>query len=248
MKNIFSIADKVIIITGGNGFLGSQFKKYLDQCGATTVNFDKTGENPVDITNQKEVIKNVEEIIKKYGRIDGLVNVAAINASPGSETAKDFWKPYEDFPLELWKKELEVNLTAAHIITQAAAPHMMKQRSGSIIYVSSDLAMIAPNNSIYDQGKFKDIAYVTSKTGILGLMRSWASYLGRYNIRVNAAVPGGMFNNQPEDFVKRNSNLNMLGRMAKKDEYNGVIHFLLSEASSYMTGASLVIDGGRTAL
>lgn len=248
MKNIFSITDKVIIITGGNGFLGLQFKKHLDENGAKTIVFDKSGKSPIDITNQKEVIKNVEYTIKKYGRIDGLVNVAAINAPSRSETAKEFWKPYEDFSLKLWKKEIEVNLTAAHIITQAISPYMMKQCNGSIIYVASDLAIIAPNNSIYDEGKFKDIAYVTSKAGILGLMRSWASYLGKYNIRVNATVPGGMFNNHPDEFVKKNSALNMLGRMAKKNEYNGIIHFLLSEASSYVTGASIVIDGGRTAL
>jgi NAD(P)-dependent dehydrogenase (short-subunit alcohol dehydrogenase family) len=113
--------------------------------------------------------------------------------------------------------------------------------------LATDLAVIAPNNSIYQEGNFKDIAYITSKTGLLGLMRSWASYLGGYNVRVNAAVPGGMYNNQPADFVEKNGALNMLGRMAKKDEYNGVIQFLLSGASSYMTGASLIIDGGRTA-
>jgi NAD(P)-dependent dehydrogenase (short-subunit alcohol dehydrogenase family) len=109
------------------------------------------------------------------------------------------------------------------------------------------LALIAPNNGIYESGKFKDIAYVTSKAGLLGLMRTWAAYLGPHRVRVNAAVPGGMFNNQPESFVEKNSALNMLGRMAKKDEYNGMIQFLLSDASSYMTGASLIMDGGRTA-
>jgi len=176
-----------------------------------------------------------------------MVNVAAINPAPGSKTSKDLWKSYEKYPLELWKKELDVNLTAAHIVTQAVAPVMMKQKSGSIVFLASDLAVIAPNNSIYQKGNFKDIAYVTSKTGLLGLMRSWASYLGKYNIRVNAAVPGGMYNGQAQDFVNKNSSLNMLGRMARKDEYNGVIQFLLSDASSYMTGASLIIDGGRTA-
>ena len=113
--------------------------------------------------------------------------------------------------------------------------------------MATDIAIIAPNNSIYQEGNFKDVAYVTSKTGLLGLMRSWASYLGKYNIRVNALSPGGMYNGQPEDFVEKNSALNMLGRMAEKGEYNGVIQFLLSDASSYMTGASLIVDGGRTA-
>ena len=247
MNDLFSVKDKVIILTGGSGFLGSQFNQHLTSCGAKVVIFDNQADNPVDITNPVAIKKAVDKTFKKYKRIDGMVNVAAINATPGSKTSKDFWKPYEKYPLKLWKKELDVNLTAAHIVTQAVAPIMMNQKSGSIIFLATDLAVIAPNNSIYQEGNFKDIAYVTSKTGLLGLMRSWASYLGEYNVRVNAAVPGGMYNNQPADFVKKNSALNMLGRMANKGEYDGVIQFLLSDASSYMTGASLIIDGGRTA-
>ena len=247
MNDLFSVKDKVIILTGGSGFLGSQFNQHLTSCGAKVVVFDNQADNPVDITNPVAIKKAVDKTFKKYKRIDGMVNVAAINATPGSKTSKDFWKPYEKYPLKLWKKELDVNLTAAHIVTQAVAPVMMNQKSGSIIFLATDLAVIAPNNSIYQEGNFKDIAYVTSKTGLLGLMRSWASYLGEYNVRVNAAVPGGMYNNQPADFVKKNSALNMLGRMANKGEYDGVIQFLLSDASSYMTGASLIIDGGRTA-
>ncbi len=247
MNDLFSVKDKVIILTGGSGFLGSQFNQHLTSCGAKVVIFDNQADNPVDITNPVAIKKAVDKTFKKYKRIDGMVNVAAINATPGSKTSKDFWKPYEKYPLKLWKKELDVNLTAAHIVTQAVAPVMMNQKSGSIIFLATDLAVIAPNNSIYQEGNFKDIAYVTSKTGLLGLMRSWASYLGEYNVRVNAAVPGGMYNNQPADFVEKNSALNMLGRMANKGEYDGVIQFLLSDASSYMTGASLIIDGGRTA-
>jgi NAD(P)-dependent dehydrogenase (short-subunit alcohol dehydrogenase family) len=247
MNDLFSVKNKIIILTGGSGFLGSQFNQHLTSCGAKVVIFDNQADNPVDITNPVDIKKAVDKTFKKFKRIDGMVNVAAINATPGSKTSKDFWKPYEKYPLELWKNELNVNLTAAHIVTQAVAPVMMNQKSGSIIFLATDLAVIAPNNSIYQEGNFKDIAYVTSKTGLLGLMRSWASYLGEYNIRVNAAVPGGMYNNQPADFVKKNSALNMLGRMANKGEYDGVIQFLLSDASSYMTGASLIVDGGRTA-
>jgi NAD(P)-dependent dehydrogenase (short-subunit alcohol dehydrogenase family) len=247
MKDLFSVKGKVIIVTGGSGFLGSQFNKHLTSRGANVVIFDNLADEPVDITNPGGVKKAIDKTLKKYNRIDGVVNAAAINAVPGSEAAKDFWKPYEEYPLELWKKELDVNLTAAHIITQTVAPVMMNQKGGSIIFIASDLSLIAPNNAIYQEGRFKDIAYVASKAGLLGLMRSWASYLGKYNVRVNAAVPGGMYNGQPEDFVQKNSALNMLGRMAEKDEYNGAIQFLLSDASSYMTGASLIIDGGRTA-
>ena len=247
MNPLFSIQDKVIILTGGNGFLGSQFHAYLTSCGAKVVIFDLQKEDSVDITNPDDVKRAVAKTLSRHGHIDGLINAAAINAAPGSGQAADSWSPYEKFPLELWKKEIDVNLTAVHILTQAVAPVMMEQKRGSMVFIASDLAMIAPNNSIYDEGKFKDIAYVASKSGLLGLMRAWAAYLGKYNVRVNAAVPGGMYNGQPEAFTKKNGALNMLGRMAQKGEYNGMIHFLLSDASSYMTGASLVIDGGRTA-
>ena len=115
-----------------------------------------------------------------------------------------------------------------------------------MVFISSDLSLIAPNNSIYGEGKFKDIAYVSSKAGLMGLMRAWASYLGPYGVRVNALVPGGMRNGQSDDFAKRNSALNMLGRMANPGEYDAAVAFMLSDASSYMTGSSLIIDGGRT--
>lgn len=131
---------------------------------------------------------------------------------------------------------------------QAAAPYLMKAKSGSVVFIASDLALIAPTNSIYEAGRFKDIAYVASKAGMLGLMRAWAAYLGPYNVRVNALVPGGMYNAQPEEFARRNGSLNMLGRMSRQGEYNGLVQFLLSDAASYMTGSCLIADGGRTAL
>lgn len=124
---------------------------------------------------------------------------------------------------------------------------MMEQRRGSIVFVGSDLALIGPANFLYPEGRFKDIAYGTSKAGILGLMRFFAAYLGPYSVRANALVPGGMLRGHDPEFAKKNGALNMLGRMSNENEYNGAVQFLLSDASSYMTGASLIIDGGRTA-
>lgn len=124
---------------------------------------------------------------------------------------------------------------------------MVEQKSGSIVFISSDLGIIGPTNSLYDSGKYKDIAYGASKAGVLGLMRFFAAYLGAYGVRANALVPGGMMRGHSPEFAKRNGALNMLGRMSREGEYNGAVQFLLSDASSYMTGASLVIDGGRTA-
>lgn len=243
-KDTFSLKNRVVVITGGSGFLGKQYTEALRQRGAKVVNWDIT--EGVDITDRSSLKRAASEVIKKFGRIDVLITNAALNSAPGV-SGKDSWAPYEKFSEALWEKELLINLTGSHQAVQAAAPHMMRRRSGSIILIASDLALIGPQNKIYDKGKFKDIAYITSKAGILGLTRAWAAYLGRYNVRVNALAPGGMENKQPVAFRKKNGELNMLGRMSRKGEYNGAVIFLASDASSYMTGAYLVIDGGRTA-
>lgn len=237
---------KVIVFTGGSGFLGQQFITALEAEGAEIVNIDARDKSwSTDITDAQAVRTTVTKIYEQFGHIDGLVHAAALNAAPGSSAMH--FAPYESFDLDLWRKELEVNITGAQIVTQAIAPIMMEQRSGSIVFIASDLGIIAPNNSIYEKGMFKDVAYVTSKAGMLGMMRAWASYLGPFGVRSNALVPGGMYNGQPESFVQKNSALNMLGRMAKPGDYNEPLAFLLLDGSAYMTGASLIVDGGRTA-
>ncbi len=242
MASIFSLAGKTVVITGGSGFLGKQYFGALEQAGASVINWDiKVG---VDISDPD----SVRQALRDLKQIDVLINNAAFNPPVDKNTkAKNNWSAYEKFPLTVWRRELETNVTCQQIVTQAVAPRMMKRRKGSIIFVASDLALIGPQNNIYQAGRFKDIAYITSKAGVLGLMRSWAAYLGPYGVRANALVPGGMYRDQPSEFVKKNSSLNMLGRMAQAGEYNGPVIFLASEASSYMTGACLVVDGGRTA-
>lgn len=242
---MFSVEGKVVIITGGAGFLGRQYAEALTNAGAKVVPWDIP---VVDITNRKNVKKATNDIIRSFGRIDVLINNAAMNPAVGSDEAKQMFVPYEKYPVDLWKKEIEVNLTGMLICTQAIAKQMMSQGWGVIVNIASEYANIAPDNRIYDEGKFKSIAYITTKSGVLGLTRAWASYLGRYNIRVNAFTPGGMYKSEmPEEFYKKYSSLNMFGRMAKVDEYNGAILFLCSEASSFMTGAQLIMDGGKSA-
>lgn len=241
MNNLFSLNDKVVVVTGGSGFLGSQYCSALRDAGASVINWDlDTG---VDISDPESIKKAVTGLKK----VDVLINNAALNFQADDISAKSCWSPYEEFPRDLWENEIRINLTAQMDVTQAIAPLMMRQLSGSIIFVASDLALIGPHNDIYESGQFKDIAYITSKAGVLGLMRSWAAYLGPHNVRVNAFVPGGVYRNHTQEFAIKNGSLNMLGRMANHNEYNGPIIFLASEASSYMTGSCLVVDGGRTA-
>ncbi len=240
---------KVILITGGSGFLASQFIPHLQNEGAIIEVLDLKSDSPVDITDPESVKPAVDAFIDRHGRIDSLVHAAAIDAVPAANgEISPQWAPYDKFSPRLWRKEIDVNLTGAQITTQAVAPHLMRANTGSVVFIASDLALIAPNNSIYDEGRFKDIAYVASKAGMLGLMRAWAAYLGPYNVRVNALIPGGMYNGHSQEFAEKNGKLNMLGRMSRPGEYNGLVQFLLSGASSYMTGSCLIADGGRTAI
>lgn len=247
MKNLFSVRDKVVVITGGSGFLGQRYMAAFEQRGAKVINWDlDTG---VDIAKPFNVQEAARKVIADHGRIDVLINNAAFNPSVnlGAGQSADNWVGYECFPPSLWRDEIDLNLSGQMFATQAVAKYMMEQKSGSIVFIASDLALIGPNNSIYDPGKFKDIAYVASKAGVVGMMRAWAAYLGPHKVRANALVLGGVKRDQPEEFVKKNSALNMLGRMAEPDEYSGALIFLASGASSYMTGSCMVIDGGRVA-
>jgi NAD(P)-dependent dehydrogenase (short-subunit alcohol dehydrogenase family) len=158
------------------------------------------------------------------------------------------WAPYDEFDVELFRKELDLNVVGSFLAAKIVSSHLREARRGSIVFVASDLACVGPTNRIYEKGRYKDIAYGTSKAAILGLMRFYAAFLGPYQVRANALVPGGMYRSHDPDFVRRVSEITMLGRMAQPGEYNGAVQFLLSDASTYMTGASFVIDGGRTAL
>lgn len=245
MKNLFDVRGRVIVITGGSGFLGTQYRQALEEAGAVVENFDV--DTDVDVTSEESLMSAVDRVLKKHKKIDGLITNAAANPKADEGTSGGPWAPYSDFSADLFRKELDLNLIGSFLVAKAVSKPMMKEKSGSIIFISSDLGLIGPTNSLYPEGRFKDIAYGTSKAGVLGLMRFFAAYLGPHNIRANALVPGGMFRGHDKDFAKRNGALNMLGRMSREGEYNGVVQFLLSDASSYMTGSCVVVDGGRTA-
>ena len=269
-NNLFSLKDKVIIITGGAGLLGLSYAEILGKSGANVVLWDicdplhmekilktlaKKGviadAESVDITNENKIKDAVAHVLEKYKRIDGLINNAAMNPAVGSTDASSQFVPYEDYPIDLWEKELKVNLTGALICTKAVVKTMIKQKSGSIINIGSDVSIIAHDHRVYNDfsgTRFKSIAYSTTKTALVGFTRQWAARLGRYNIRVNTFSPTGIQTPaHSKDFAKRYGDTTMFGRMAKPEDYSGAIIFLCSDASAFMTAQNLIVDGGKTA-
>ncbi|MFA6408173.1 MAG: SDR family oxidoreductase [Candidatus Paceibacterota bacterium] len=252
MKNLFDIQGRVIIVTGAGGYLGRGYCKTLTEAGATVIGWDNRpseGVEQVDITDEAQVEKAVAAIVEKYGRIDGLVNNAAMNPCPGDPDADKQFVPYEEYPIALFRKEVDVNLTGMMIVMKHVASIMMKQGKGSIVNVASEAGVAAHDHRVYQSpGRYKSPAYTASKTAIIGLTRQWAARAGEHGVRVNSFSPGGVYNSaMPEDFMKRFGAMNMLGRMAQPGEYEATMQYLLSDASSFMTAANVVMDGGKTA-
>jgi len=252
IQELFSLQRKVCILTGGEGFLGKNYAAAIKNAGGVVITLDSAGKPDfqVDITNEEAVRDVVEKIVAKHGKVDVLINNAAMNPAVGDKNSEKLFAAVDDYPLELWKKELDVNLTGMFICCKAVVPIMKKQATGGVIVnVASEVSVIAHDHRVYNTpGKYKSPAYVTTKTGVVGLTRALAAQLGQYNIRVNALSPGGVENPaMPKDFVERFGSANMLGRMAQPDEYNAAMIFLCSDASSFMTGHNLVVDAGKTA-
>jgi len=256
-ENLFGLKGKVAIVTGGAGRLGVEHTRVLSQAGATVCSLDVHSNSAlqdiaqqfiVDIGNRNAVAQTVKNIGEEYGRIDILINNAGVNPPPGKKS--DHSAPYEEFGEDLWRQEFDVGIHGAMWCTQAVAPFMKRQASGVIINIASDLALIAPDNRIYEKGKFKSPAYATVKAALLGFTRSWASYFATEapGVRVNAVCFGGVnFGEMKEPFLSKFSRLNMVGKPALPDSYHGTILYLCGKASEHMTGSVLVIDGGRTA-
>ena len=256
MKELaFKLKNKNIIITGGSGFLGNQITSALLNEKANVYIIDI--KNPKkkmpakyfksDITNEDELKKILKFFKSKNIKIDVLINNAAIDYPPTKSKVNKL--KLENFPNLLWDKDILVSLKGSYLCTKVFGSYMSKFKKGSIINVSSDLGIIAPDQRIYKKNGFiKPVTYSVVKHGIIGLTKYTASYWGNKNIRCNAIAPGGIFNNQDNSFVKKLNQLIPLGRMARKNEYNGLILFLCSDLSSYITGSVIVADGGRTVI
>ena len=271
LKDLFDMDGRVVIITGGTGLLGQRHAEAIASAGGIPVLADvrarevdprdpafvaRFGEAAsavgVDVTEPTSIRVALEDVLRRYGRIDGLINNAANNPKMESGSAVEFSR-LESFDLDQWEADLAVGLTGAFLCSQIIGGEMARRGRGVIVNVASDLAVIAPDQRLYrqpglpeDRQPVKPVTYSVVKTGLIGLTRYLATYWANAGVRVNAISPGGVQQGQPEEFVERLSALIPLGRMAQVDEYEGAILYLCSDASSYMTGANLIVDGGRT--
>lgn len=268
----FDLTGRVAVVTGGVGLLGAEFCRTLAEAGAavTVVDLNESAAQaiadsltssryqalalPADITRPDSVNAAVAKVLSMFGRIDILVNSAALDPKFDPDAVSKGLTPgaFEDYPLDLWNSALNVNLTGMFLMTQACVKPMIEQgKKGSIINICSTYGLNGPDQRIYvKEGKrvaFKPVYYTVTKAGVMGFTKYLAAYYAETEIRVNALTPGGVFNNHEEYFVKNYSAKTILGRMARKDEMNGALLFLACDASSYMTGNNVVVDGGWTA-
>jgi NAD(P)-dependent dehydrogenase (short-subunit alcohol dehydrogenase family) len=271
MDALFSLDGRVAIVTGATGLLGKQHCYALAEAGANVVVADlstapsgqlaeeiteQTGRKTlvvsVDVTDIQAVRQMRDAVLREFGHIDVLVNNAAINDKFENATLAPELSKFEHYPLELWQKSLDVNVTGTFLCAQVIGTEMAKRHKGSIINIASTYGIVAPDQSIYrlpdgSQRFYKSAAYPVTKGAVLSFTRFLAAYWGSSGVRVNALSPGGVENSQDEYFVESYASRTPLGRMANPRDYRGAIIFLASDASAYMTGANLVVDGGWTA-
>ena len=273
VKERLNLTGKNVVITGGAGFLGMHFAKGIAEMGGIPILIDLENDSVIkaslclkekgfdtfsyalDITSADKITEVFDVIIHKHKHLDCLINAAAFAMKNLKDGGKNFFAPYEKYELENWQKSIDVNLTGTFLITQTVGKLMKKAKKGSIINIASDVAIISPDHRIYMQDASIDYdgvdfnipaAYSVSKAGILSLTRYLATYWSQDGIRVNSISPAGVFRNQDSKFVKVLSSRIPLGRMARPEELKGPVVFLCSEASSYITGTNIVVDGGRT--
>ena len=267
----FNMTGQTAVVTGGAGLLGKEFCKTLAQAGADVLvadmNFEAAGAVAdeikasggkaipcgVDVTSADSTRAMADLAVSETGRLDAIICSAAMDPKFDPSHAGHF-NTFEDYPLKQWQDALNVNLTGLFLCAQAAVKPMIGQNHGVIINICSTYGLVGPDQRIYEKKgqdpakrQYKPIFYPVTKAGVLGLTKYLATYYAGTRIRANCLTPGGIFNGNDDEFVEHYSARAVLGRMAHKDEMNGAMLFLASDASTYMTGANLVVDGGWTA-
>lgn len=270
----FYIKDKIVVITGGAGLLGRKHAEAVIEGKGVPVLID-ISESAInnakdrmadiygtdcriegyvaDITKRDEVKRIADDLLKKHGHVDVLINNVANNPKVECSVANMKAIQFENFPIQIWLDDMAVGLTGAFICSQVFGGIMAKQGSGVILNISSDLGIIAPDQRIYrkegledDEQTVKPVTYSVIKHGLIGLTKFLATYYAEKGIRANTLCPAGVFNGQNEEFLAKLTNLIPMGRMADVEEYKSTVLYLISEASSYMTGSTVIVDGGRT--
>lgn len=269
----FKIIDKVCVITGGGGLMADSHARAVLSGGGVAVLLDVSEEKLIaektrlqqafkspqieiykaDITDKGQLDRVCDDLVDKYGHIDVLINNAANNPKVEGDAANMDAIRFDNLPLDIWQDDIAVGLTGAFLCTQVFGRQMEKQKSGVILNISSDLGIIAPDQRIYrkeglleDKQTVKPVTYSVIKHGLIGLTKYTATYWAKNGIRCNALAPAGIENGQDEEFISKLTNLIPMGRMATKEEYQSTVLYLISDASAYMTGTTVVVDGGRT--
>lgn len=268
--DLFDVRDRVVVVTGGLGQLGRQYSLALVDRGAKVAIFDLQVTEPkvaerfgvrandesllylrVDVTSRESILQGLDDVRARWGVPHALINNAALDSPPDAPAEEN--GPFESYPAASWDKVTEVNVKGVFLCCQVVGGEMASAGRGSIVNVCSIYGVVSPDQRIYEYRRaggeafFKPVAYSVSKSALLNLTRYLATYWAGQNVRVNTITLGGVFNQQDDEFLKGYCARVPLGRMAREDEYNGAMIFLISNASSYMTGSNLIVDGGWTA-
>ena len=270
MKNLFDLTGKTAVITGGGGLLAPKYAEALIEYGCSVLLVDndvdkaiknastlknKYGEDAnitawhVDVTKKEDI----QYICDRLDRIDILINNAALDPKITKTGGLTPESRFETMTYEYWQNGIDAILNGTFLCSQVVGNKMLKQGSGNIINIASDLAIIAPDQRIYENEKLsweeqnvKPITYSAAKSAVVGMTKYLAVYFAKKNIRVNCLSPTGVYNDHPEDFVEKLSHIIPMGRMCNIDELKAAIVFLCSPNNTYMTGHNLIIDGGKT--
>ena len=268
MNNLFDVTNEIVVITGGSGQLGIEYSKTFLEANSFVVSIDLKTNKYVEelkvkyknkflfvkcnITSKKSVIETSAQIQKTFGDVSVLINNAALDSPP--DAPREETGPFESYPESSWDNVIDVNLKGVFNCCQVFGDIMAKNNKGSIINVSSIYGVVSPDQSIYEYRRkngnsfYKPIAYSVSKSGLINMTKYLAVYWAKFKVRVNCIVLAGVDNNQDLEFKEAYCKRIPIGRMANENEYNGAMIFLASQASSYMTGSTITLDGGWTSI